>query len=401
MKFSDNAMSVILLCSYIGIKKESSQKPFSLGEWEIFLEKIIEAKLEPAIILNKDLSILKKLNYDKSSIERIEALVSRGGSVAFELDSLSNKGIDVITLFDADYPVLLKRKLKRKAPPVLFYAGDINLAKKIGIAVVGSRNIDQAGMDFTKELVRKASEERLIVYSGGAKGVDFISENTAIQNGSAVVSFIADSLLTKIKKNDILNYIMQGRLLLISDVKPDVGFSAARAMNRNKYIYAAAYGAFVIASDYNKGGTWSGATENLKNEWTKEFVWNHKAYNGNLKLIEKGGIPYELSEHKIYDVITNTENNYNQLTIFNMNAMAANHPKEHTLLEEKSPKNKSSQDIYEIAKNFIAENIGEGLNIGQASEQFNVAKGQMKDWMKRLCDDKILLCENGVYYKNK
>lgn len=401
MKFSDNAMSAILLCSYIGINKDDVLKPFTLGEWGDFLERIIEKGLEPSIIFNRDLGILNELNYNEKNVERIEKLVSRGGAVAFELDNLSGKGIEVITLFDTDYPVLLKRKLKRKAPPILFYAGDINLAKKIGIAVVGSRNVDQEGMEITKELVRKASEERLIIYSGGAKGVDSISENTAIQNGSAVVSFIADSLITKIKKKEILNYIMQGKLLLISDVKPDVGFSVARAMNRNKYIYAAAYGAFVIASDYNKGGTWSGAIENLKNEWTKVFVWNHKEYNGNLKLVEKGGIPYVLSEEKIYDLIIRKQNNYNQLNLFNISTQVSENSNEYGTSKDKNRKNISSQDIYEVVKEFIAKNIGDGLNIDQASEQFNVAKDQMKDWLKRLCDEEILLCKNGVYYKNK
>lgn len=52
-------------------------------------------------------------------------------------------GIDVVTQFDADYPILIKRKLIKKAPPVFFYSGDISLAKKIGIGVVGSRNIDE------------------------------------------------------------------------------------------------------------------------------------------------------------------------------------------------------------------------------------------------------------------
>lgn len=391
-------MSAILLCSYIGINKDEGPKPFSLGEWNSFLEKIEENKLEPAIILNRDLSLLNELNYNEKEIERIVNLVSRGGAVAFELDNLSSKGIEVTTRFDADYPVLLNRKLKRKAPPVLFYAGDINLAKKIGIAVVGSRNVNQEGMDFTRELVRRASEERLVIYSGGAKGVDSISENTAIQNGSAVVSFIADSLIAKIKKKEILNYIMQGKLLLITDVKPDAGFSAARAMNRNKYIYASAYGAFVIASDYNKGGTWSGAVENLKNDWTKEFVWDCKAYNGNLKLIEKGGIPYELSGEKIYDLIIRKQKGYNQLNIFNIAAAVNDKSKEYGIPEEK---NVDNNDIYEIVKNFIVENIGVGLEINQASEQFNVAKGQMKEWLKRLCDDGILLLEKGVYYKNE
>lgn len=401
MEFSDNAMSAILLCSYIGIKKDDAIKPLSLGEWSIFLRRIIEKNLEPSIVLESDLRMLSELNYNRLETQRISSLVSRGGAVAFELDNLSSRGIDIVTIFDENYPVLLKRKLKRKAPPILYYAGDIKLANNIGIAVVGSRNVDQEGIEFTKELVRRASKERLVIYSGGAKGVDTISENAAIQNGSAVVSFVADSVLTRIKKKENLNHIIQGKLLLISDVKPDVGFSAARAMNRNKYIYAAAYGAFVIASDYNTGGTWSGAVENIRNEWTKEFVWNHRAYNGNLKLIERGGIPYELSEENIYDSITRKENSYNQLDIFNLSAVVNEEAENYSMSENKNQGNSDNTDIYDIVKNFIIDNIGDGLEIDQASNNFNVAKGQMKEWMKRLCDDKILLCERGVYYKKQ
>lgn len=338
-------MSAILLCSYLGIKRDDLVKPLSLGEWNQFLDKIIDMKYEPSIVLNHDLMLLKKLNYSNEYIERIQKLISRGGTVAFEVDDLSRKGIEIITLFDSDYPVLLKRKLKRKTPPILYYAGDINLAKKIGIAVVGSRDIDQAGMEFTKALVAKASQERLIIYSGGAKGVDTISEKTAIERGSAVVSFIADSLLSKIKKKDVLQNIMQGKLLLLSEVKPDVGFSAARAMNRNKLIYAAVYGAFVISSDYNKGGTWFGAIENLKNDWTKEFIWNHKEYNGNLKLIEKGAIPYDLSVDKIYDVITKKDN-YDQLDIFKLNPIAmVNESKQEYVCQRDDKEKKHLQKI--------------------------------------------------------
>lgn len=398
MKFSDNAMSAILLCSYIGISKDDTIRPFSLGEWNRFLDKVIDMKLDPSVVLSNDMGMLTQLKYSSNEIERIKKLVSRGAEVALEIDDLSNKGIEVITLFDADYPVLLKRKLKRKIPPILFYAGDINLAKKIGIAVVGARNVDQAGMEFTRKLVSRASEERLVIYSGGAKGVDSISEITAIENGSAVVSFIADSLSTRIKKKEILKNILQQKLLLISDVKPEAGFSAARAMNRNKYIYAAAYGAFVVSADYNKGGTWAGAIENIKNNWTKEFIWNHKEYTGNIKLIEKGAIPYELSDEKIYDSITKKESSYNQLDIFNITTTIVNKTSnEHNEIENQ--KILISKDIYEVVKDYIVGNIGSGLSLEQASEQFKIAKGQMKIWLKRLCDDEKIILENAIYSK--
>jgi predicted Rossmann fold nucleotide-binding protein DprA/Smf involved in DNA uptake len=87
-----------------------------------------------------------------------------------------------------------------------------------------------------------------MIYSGGAKGVDSTSETvaTSIVNGS----------------------------MLLFDQKPDAEFSAGRAMNRNKFIYAPAYGIFVVESDYNKGGTWTGATEVMKNKWGQTSLQN-------------------------------------------------------------------------------------------------------------------------------
>lgn len=319
MSFSDNAMSAILLCSYLGIDGSDGLKPLSLGEWNGFLDKLSEAGLEPGAVLGMDTADLGRLQQPEESAERIRKLAARGGSVAFVLSELAGKGVGAVTSFDADYPKLVRQRLQKKMPPVLFYAGNIQLANKIGIGVVGSRNVDEDGMEFTRRLAEKAASEKLMLYSGGARGVDTISESAALNAGGGVVSYLADSLLSRIKKKEVLNGILQERLLLFSDVKPDAGFSAARAMNRNKYIYASSYAAFVVSADYNKGGTWNGAMEAMRNRWTKTMVWNHKEYDGNQKLIEAGGKAYELSDEKLYDVITRKDGQeYVQMDLFHM-----------------------------------------------------------------------------------
>lgn len=316
MKYNSHVMSTILLCSHIAIKEDDKIKPFALGEWYHFLKQLNDSKKNINIILDNDREkLLRDIGIDSNTIYRICLLLQREEAVVLQLDNLSKKGIEVVTIFDKEYPILIKKRLKKKAPPLFYYVGDIRLCNKIGIAVVGARNIDKEGIEFTKKLAEKASREHLLIYSGGAKGVDSISEITAIKNNSAVVSFIAESLLTKIKKKEIIEAIQKQKLLLFSDAKPDAEFSSVRAINRNKYIYAASYGAFAVAAQYNKGGTWSGAIENMKNNWVKTFVWNHKSYIGNAKLIEKGGIAYELDDRKIYDLITEKEM-YIQMDLF-------------------------------------------------------------------------------------
>lgn len=319
MSFSDNAMTAVLLCSHLAIDGGDGPKPLSPGEWNALLDRLAEAGQKPGDVLGMDASGFEKLQLPEEKAERIRRLAARGGAVALALNELEGKGVSVVTSFDAAYPKLLRQRLKKKMPPLLFYAGEIQLANKIGIAVAGSRNVDESGMEFTRRLAEKAASEKLMIYSGGAKGVDTIAETTALNAGGGVVSYLADSLLSRIKKKEVLNGILQGRLLLFSDVKPDAGFSAARAMSRNKYIYASSYAAFVVSADYNKGGTWSGAIDAIRNRWTKTMVWDHKEYEGNRKLIEAGGVAYELSDERLYDVITRKEEQeYVQMDLFHM-----------------------------------------------------------------------------------
>ncbi len=246
--------------------------------------------------------------------------------------------------------------------------------------------MDEEGIRFTQKLVEKAAREHLIIYSGGAKGIDTVSEKAALEYGSAAVSFVADSLLSKIRKKDILDAVINKKHLLLSDVKPDAGFSAARAMNRNKYIYASSYGTFVAASDYNTGGTWAGATEALKNRWTKVFVWQNERYEGNRKLIEKGAVPYCFSDESLLELITKKET-FQQVDL--------------TSVPSIMPKNKTegNLDLYHVIAPYVMEHIGEGMTKEEAAEVFQVAKGQMHIWLNQLCLDSCLKCVKGRYVK--
>ena len=58
-------------------------------------------------------------------------------------------------------------------------------------------------------------------------------------------------------------------------------------MEINKYVYSLSNFAVVISSDYNKGGTWAGATENLKHGWVPLFVRDENNIpNGNINLLK-------------------------------------------------------------------------------------------------------------------
>ena len=374
MIYSDSAMAAILLCTNLGI--EGEYKPLTLKEWNGLGKTVNDMGYKIADLLKSEFT--KKLPISEKQKEQIKLLTGRGFSIALKLQELENKGIYIVTQFDNAYPKYLKRKLREKMPPVLFYAGDITLAGKIGIAIVGSRDVDDAGMLFAKDLAKQATKEKLIIYSGGAKGVDSISEKSAIDEGGYVVSFIGDSLSKKIRNKDVIQNILNKRILLFSDVNPDTGFSVGRAMNRNKFIYAAAHGAFVVSSDFGKGGTWTGAVENINNSWTKLFVWSGCEKKGNKELISKGAIPYVISEQTILDTINLSPQKdieaYRQIDMF---TTGKDEIKENI-------KEDNIIDLYDVVKESLVQSIVGEMDANDIAQKCNIQKGQMNIWLKRL-----------------
>ncbi len=76
----------------------------------------------------------------------------------------------------------------------------------------------------------------------------------------------------------------------------------------------------MVYSDPKKGGTWTGAAENLKNNWCSTLCWDHP-YPGNQALIHMGAIPIgedwdgSIPVQNRKPVVTET---YEQASLFDM-----------------------------------------------------------------------------------
>ena len=400
---TDNAYVTILLCSYLGVNN-GNYKPYTALQWSELGNKIINSKIgEPAKLLNMDKeSIINSIKIREEEADRIVNLLSRGANIAFLLEDLSRKGISIVTRSDIEYPKKLKSTLKKYSPPILFYCGDLSLANKIGIGIVGSRNIDDEGIKFTQLLAKKAVEEKLVVFSGGAKGVDEISETTALNNQGYVVSILADSLSKKIMSKAIRDNILSGKQLLLTANNPDAPFSVANAMNRNKYIYALSNGTFVVASDYNKGGTWAGAVENIKKGWVSTFVWNNNKYIGNTELIKKGGVGIEdLNNISIKELISNKVKRMDQLNIFDFDKTDKRVPfeRENIIGENEDEYSSSDYDVYNKAINLMLNLLKEPKSIEEVTASLNITKSQAITWINRaLNEGKIIKTNRPVRY---
>lgn len=293
---TDDGRAVLLLCSTLGCGDEES--PYTLAEWNQLAAKIHASELQrPAALAGSGKpELAAALGITADEVGRIHRLLGRADTVKSELAALHEKGIWAVTRADPGYPAKLRETLKHQAPTVLFGAGDIALLKQAGIAVIGSRNIDEAGIAFAREIGRRCAAAKTPVVSGGARGTDRLAMEGALEAGGSAFGVLADSLERTIRQEDVRQFITDERLVLLTPYAPTAGFSVGAAMGRNKVIYGLAESAIVVSSDFNKGGTWAGAIEALKAGWCPVFVRGGEGVpSGNRELAKKGAAMLDAS----------------------------------------------------------------------------------------------------------
>lgn len=287
MTLSPDSLALLLLCSQLGVDDDSA-KPMTLREWNPLVRGLQAASLRPSDLLAVSTGD-SPMQLSPDEATRIASLVSR--DIQHELHRLESLGIYPLTRADSDYPECYRQRLKDSAPTVLFYAGEKALLGQPGIAVVGSRHLDDAGQECAKFVGNACGLSGLVLYSGGAKGVDTLSMDSALEARGTAVGVLADSLEKTVRTRQ--DALRRGDLCLVTPYSPSAGFSVGAAMGRNRLIYTLADYAIVVASDVETGGTWAGATEALKNGWVPVFVLEHEQMpEGNKLLLQKGALPF-------------------------------------------------------------------------------------------------------------
>jgi len=288
---TEDTQAILLLCGIFG--KDRTCKPLSLKEYSSLVRWLIRENMRPQNLLGKE-------HLDQAALEsgidrqRLEFLLSRGVQLGFAVEEWQRNGIWIISRSDTDYPDRYKKHLKDKAPPLLFGAGDRSLLKGGGLGMVGSRNVDEEGEAFCRQVAELCAWNQIPVVSGGARGVDQISMTASLEVGGVTIGIVAENLLRKSVERGNRRAIAEGRLLLVSPYHPNARFTVGTAMGRNKLIYAMADYALVVRADLGKGGTWTGATEELKRDNPRPvFVrTGDNVPQGNIKLLELGAVAW-------------------------------------------------------------------------------------------------------------
>jgi len=406
-----NTQGILLLTAPLIVgRNEGSADLLTLTEYNRLARMLREKQKQPADLIGPDAGEIVGLCAAVFGRERLESLLGRGFLLSQAVDRWNARAIWVVSRADATYPRRLKARLKEDAPPVLYGCGDAALLDTGGLAVVGSRHVDHELISYTENVGRLAAEARRTLISGGAKGIDRAAMHGALLAGGAVAGVMADSLERGALARDNREPLMDHKLVLISPYDPAAGFNVGHAMQRNKVIYALADAALVVTSDFEKGGTWAGAIEQLdKLHFVPVFVRNGaNAGKGNSALLQHGAVPWPNP---------NDRDEFSQALAKAAEAVAAE-PKQETLsfaLREQAPPFASEkanpqpstpsparqtgmpkttvppdQALFSLVREILVRELGEPKSEAEVAELLTISKPQAKAWLAKLVQEGVL-----------
>lgn len=405
---SPNTQAILLLTApLIAGRREPSSELLTPGEYNWLARTLRDKQSQPADLLGPESSVLVKACESAIDTARLERLLGRGFLLSQAVERWQTRAIWVVSRAEPSYPKRLKTRLKEQTPPILYGCGDAAILDTGGLAIVGSRNVDDALADYTENIGRLTARARRTVVSGGARGIDQAAMRGALEAGGNVAGVLADGLEPAALARDHRELLMGGRLVLISPYDPAAGFNVGHAMQRNKLIYALADAALVVSSDYEKGGTWAGAIEQLeKLRLVPVYVRSNGETGKGLEALRgKGALPWpnpvtpeEFAKALAIQVHPQSDTPDQEQISFS----TAKEPTQEYEVQQEAPQagapptstaaaspTSPAEQLFAKVRSLL-EQMNTPKTDAEVAAELNVSKSQAKEWLKRLVEEGVL-----------
>ena len=292
---SPNTRAILLLTGpLMGGRGAAPSELLKLAEYNALARHLRELKRQPADFLGPEAEELLHSCHAVIDESRLRWLLGRGFVLEQIVERWTAQNIWVLSRADAEYPRRFKARLRENAPALIYGCGDKPLLESGGLAVVGSRHLDDALVDDTMTVCRLAAQAGKTLVSGGAPGIDQIAVGAALRAGGRVSAVLADSLSKNVSTREYRNPLRDGQLVLMSPYDPNATFNASLSTQRNKLIYALADVGLVMSASFRKGQTWAGAVEQLeKLRFVPVYVRSMGEASAGLDALrDKGAMPW-------------------------------------------------------------------------------------------------------------
>ncbi|MBI4067488.1 DNA-protecting protein DprA [Candidatus Gottesmanbacteria bacterium] len=211
-------------------------------------------------------------------------------SLSLYISKLKDKEIKFITLFDDNYPKLLKQI--SDAPIVIYMRGNLPDEVRPRIGVVGTRRITIYGRDVTEKLTAELVGAGFIIVSGMAYGVDTKAHETAIENDGKTIAVLGCGVDIIHPRSNFNLYwqIVKKHGAVISEFPPGMMANVGLFPARNRIISGLSLGVLVTEGAEDSGSliTASYGAEQGREVFAIPGPINSNLSRGPTKLLKAG-----------------------------------------------------------------------------------------------------------------
>ena len=203
----------------------------------------------PSRVLDASVAELSAAGLNQQIISELQRKPGRGFNET--LAWLQQEDAYIFTLEDEEYPAYLRTI--PDPPPILYVFGSPAVLSRPQLAVVGSRNPSQSGLETAAAFARELTTHGLVVTSGLALGIDAASHQGALQNGYtvAVVGTGLDRVYPA-RHRDLAHEISR-RGALVSEFPLGMPPQAGNFPRRNRIISGLSQGVLVVEASLQSG----------------------------------------------------------------------------------------------------------------------------------------------------
>jgi len=216
------------------------------------MRQLIGTMGSPQEVLNAPLQKLIRV----PGIDRVIALkIKRDVNENFvdeQLNRLDKFRIKIVSFWDAEYPVLLKRIFD--PPAFIYYKGTLQPEDKRALAIVGTRVPTQYGKIVTEQICRDLVDNGIPVVSGLARGIDTVAHRHVVSSQGRTLAVLGCGLDTIYPpENKKLAEEIERNGALISEYPLGTLPDAGNFPRRNRIISGLSLGVLIVEAGIKSG----------------------------------------------------------------------------------------------------------------------------------------------------
>ncbi|MDR0463385.1 MAG: DNA-processing protein DprA [Pseudomonadales bacterium] len=184
-------------------------------------------------------------------------------------DYLRGKDVNLLSLEDEDYPVLLK--YAPDYPQILYARGQVSQINKQPLAVVGTRKPTHYGREVVDKLVSELVATNFTIVSGFMYGIDTLAQERAVKVGGKTIAFLGygfDRVYPAYNRG-LWQQFLESEQGFFSEYPPWQHGSTYSFPRRNRLVAGSSYGVLVVEAAAKSG---SMITAGLAGDYGREVM---------------------------------------------------------------------------------------------------------------------------------